>query len=104
MMPVPKMLALAGVVGAAIGDGALYIVAAMQATTPPTAGDIGAAGITGAATSVAVLWFWKGMTDKRLDKIEADKADKSSLDDMSEMLKEMRGDIKTLMMRGPDLR
>jgi hypothetical protein len=104
MSPIPKLYATVGASGAMLGDAALFVVAALQSAGTPSVGDIGAAGATGAATSLAILWFWKGLTDKRLDALEARKADKSSMDDLSDLLREMRGDIKTLMMRGNDHR
>lgn len=82
--------------GATVGDALLLTVAAMQ-SAPVTAGDLGAGGLAGAATSVAVLWAWKGITDERIKRIEDTKADKEDVRQQSDLLKEVREDVKWLI-------
>lgn len=96
MTPVVKVTALAGVIGAALFDAAAVVYAALQ-QAPVSAGDLGAAGLTGAATSVAVLWAWKGTADERLKRLENEKADKEDLKAHGEMLKEVREDVRWLV-------
>lgn len=97
MTPIPKLAAALSVTGAVVGDALLFVWAAIQQAPPPTVGDIGAAGATGAATSVAILWAWKGITDRRIEKLENGKADKDLLDAHGELLNEVRLDIKKLL-------
>lgn len=82
--------------GAAITDAALIVAAAAQ-DLPLSAGDLGAGGLAGAATSVAVLWAWKGITDERIKRIEDTKADKEDVRQQSDLLKEVREDVKWLI-------
>jgi len=96
MTPVLKLTAITGVVGAAIVDSAVLVHAAMQ-SVPVSAGDLGAAGLTGAATSVAVLWAWKSTADERIKKLEDGKADKDDLSAHADLLKEVRDDVKWLI-------
>lgn len=96
MTPVVRLTAVTGVIGAALVDAGVLVYAALQ-QTPVSAGDLGAAGLTGAATSVAVLWAWKGTVDERLREIEDKKADKDALDAHGELLKEVRDDVRWLV-------
>lgn len=82
--------------GAALGDATLLTIAAIQASPLPSAGDFGAAGVTGAATSLAVLWAWKASTDKRMERLEVEKASKDDLRPIHETLKEMKDDLRYL--------
>lgn len=84
-------------IGAALADGAVLMIAAIQAAPLPDIGTFGAAGVTGAATSLAVLWAWKATTDKRLEKIESDKASKDDLVPLHEALKEIKDDVRYLV-------
>jgi hypothetical protein len=84
-------------IGAALADGALLALAAIQATPLPGFETFGAAGVTGAATSLAVLWAWKATTDKRLEKIENDKASKDDLVPLHEALREIKDDVRYLV-------
>lgn len=95
-MPLLKITALASVAGAAVTDAGILTVAALQSSTV-TPGDLGAGGIAGAATSIAVLWAWKGITDERLKRIEDTKADKEDVRQQSELLREVREDVKWLI-------
>lgn len=83
--------------GAAAADAALVAIAAIQATPLPGLETFGAAGVTGAATSLAVLWAWKATTDKRLEKIENDKASKDDLKPLHEALREIKDDVRYLV-------
>ena len=82
--------------GAALGDATLLTVAAIQAAPLPSVGDFGAAGVTGAATSLAVLWAWKASADKRMERLEVEKASKDDLRPIHETLKEIKDDLRYL--------
>lgn len=96
MTPLVKITAVASVVGAAVTDASLVAWAALQSTTV-SAGDLGAGGVAGAATSIAVLWAWKGITDERIKRIEDTKADKEDVRQQSDLLREVREDVKWLI-------
>lgn len=82
--------------GAAMADMGVLVLGAMQAVTPGVETFVGA-GATGAATSLAVLWAWKATTDKRLEKIENDKASKDDLIPLHEALREIKDDVRYLV-------
>lgn len=93
MTPIPKVIALTSVAGAAVADAALFVVAAIQAAPSPSVGDIGVASGAGAATTLAILWFWKGTVDKRLD----EKVDKDVVKEMSKSIDRIEDNVTWLV-------
>lgn len=82
--------------GAALGDATLLTIAAIQSAPLPSVGDFGAAGVTGAATSLAVLWAWKASADKRMERLEIEKASRGDLLPIQETLKEIKEELRYL--------
>jgi len=93
MSPLPKIVALTGVVGAALADAGLFVAAALQAAPAPSVESIGVASGAGAATTLAILWFWKGTVDKRLD----EKVDKDVVAEMSKSIDRIEGHVTWLV-------
>ena len=96
MTALVKATALTGIVGAALVDAGVLVYSALQ-QAPVSPGGLGAGGLAGAATSVAVLWAWKGTADERIKKLEDSKADKEDLRAHADLLKEVRDDVKWLI-------
>ena len=92
MMPVAKFAAI----GAALGDATILAASLIQSNPIPPIENFGVAGVTGAATSLAILWAWKATADKRLDRIEVEKASKDDLRPIHETLKEIKDDLRYL--------
>ena len=82
--------------GAFLADASVVVFAALQQTPLPDPTTMIGAGGAGAATSLAVLYAWKGYADKRLDKVENEKADKADLRRIDDSLREIRDDIRYL--------
>ena len=82
--------------GAFLADASVIVFAALQQTPLPDPTTMIGAGGAGAATSLAVLYAWKGYADKRLDKVESEKADKADMFRIEGALREIRDDIRYL--------
>lgn len=97
MIPAPKMVAMASAIGVVLGDAGAVAWAALQATAPPTIGDLGAAGLSGAAASIAVLLAWKTAADKRIERLEDSKADKDAIADLKTTINEIKADVRYII-------